>query len=195
MLRPSATLTFTLFGPDATQENASAIKRSYSYIAPTLVKAKKPVEDEAFDPENIPVENVINMTVRLPKNPYWLDTQENAATTWSEILLPWVTMKLGTLFETVEEYNNPTRKSHVKALNWKALELSMEEQIVEVGLEPDNSLRDITPVLESVRTYLNTGNVDPNAIDRIVVPSDNTRGESNWLEIHFADGTTTNVEL
>lgn len=195
MLRPSATLTFTLFGPDATQENASAVKRSYSYIAPTLVKAKKPAEDETFDPENIPVENTVNMTVRLPKNPYWLDSDESSRTTWSEIVLPWVTMKLNTLFETVQEYNNPTRKSHVKALQWKALELAMEDQLIEVELEPDNSLRDIAPVLENVRAYLNGEGIDRGAIERIFAPSDNTRNESDWLEVHYADNSTAKIEL
>lgn len=195
MLRPSATLTFTLFGPDATQENASAVKRSYSYIAPTLVKAKKPAEDETFDPENIPVENTVNMTVRLPKNPYWLDSDEGSRTTWSEIVLPWVTMKLNTLFETVQEYNNPTRKSHVKALQWKALELAMEDQLIEVELEPDNSLRDIAPVLENVRAYLNSEGIDRGAIERIFVPSNNTRNESDWLEVHYADNSTAKIEL
>lgn len=195
MLRPSATLTFTLFGPDATQENASAVKRSYSYIAPTLVKAKKPAEDETFDPENIPVENTVNMTIRLPKNPYWLDSDEGSRTTWSEIVLPWVTMKLNTLFETVQEYNNPTRKSHVKALQWKALELAMEDQLIEVELEPDNSLRDIAPVLENVRAYLNSEGIDRGAIERIFAPSDNTRNESDWLEVHYADNSTAKIEL
>ena len=170
MLRPSATLTFSLFGPEATQENASALKRSYSYIAPTLVKAQKPAEDETFDPESIPVENVISMTVRLPKNPYWLDADEHAAATWSEIVLPWVAMKLGTLFET-------------------------DGQHIEIGIEPDNSLRDVAPVLKHIRTYLNSEGVDVGAIMRIVAPSDAVRGESDWLDITFADGTSAKVEL
>lgn len=195
MLRPSATLTFSLFGPEATQENASALKRSYSYIAPTLVKAQKPAEDETFDPESIPVENVISMTVRLPKNPYWLDADEHAAATWSEIVLPWVAMKLGTLFETVQEYNNPTRKSHVKALDWKALELVMDGQHIEIEIEPDNSLRDVAPVLKHIRTYLNSEGIDVDTITRIVAPSDAVRGESDWLDVTFADGSTAKVEL
>lgn len=195
MLRPSATLTFSLFGPEATQENASALKRSYSYIAPTLVKAQKPTEDEAFDPENAPVENVISITVRLPKNPYWLDTDEQAAATWSEIVLPWVAMKLGTLFETVQEYNNPARKSHVKALDWKALELVMDGQHIEIEIEPDNSLRDVAPVLEHVRTYLNSEDVDVDTITQITAPSNAVRGESDWLDVTFADGTSAKVAL
>ena len=159
------------------------------------MKAKKPAEGEEFDPENMPVENVMTMTVRMPKHPYWLDTDENATVTWSETVLPWVAMKLGTLFETVREYNNPTRKSHVSPLRWKSLELAMENQLIEVGLDPDNTLRDIQPVLKNVRAYLNSEGIDPGAITRIVVPSNTTRAESDWLEIFFADGTSIKVEV
>ena len=195
MIRPTATLTFTLFGPDATQENVSALKRGYSYIAPVSAKAQRPAEDEEFDPENVPVENVMRMTVRLPKNPYWISAVEGGDESWSEILLPWVAMTLKTLFETVHEYNNPTRASHVKALVWKTLELAMENQLIAVAIEPDNSLRDIVSVLENVRSYLNSEGVDPAAISTISVPSNAARGESDWLEITLADGTTNRVDL
>lgn len=189
MLRPTAYLTFTLMGDDASPITASAIKRSYSYVAPTKITAVRAGANEgAVSPSNS-----IAMEVKIGHHPYWRSVDEGADDIWSETLLPWLDCKLRTLFGTVLEYNNEARRSFVGKLSYRTVEVSLAPHTVVFDLEPDSSLRDVTVPLSAIRGYLN----DPDHSDatalRFVVPSDADRGDADWFDVTAPDGTAMRV--
>jgi hypothetical protein len=188
MLRPSAYLTFTLEGSDITSSTASAIKRSYTYLAPTKIVAGR---REAAENET-PLGNRIALDVHLPGSSYW---ETSGETDWREILLPWLITKLGTLFGTVAECNNETRRSYSGSIQYEALELKLGSHAVRVTLEPTSTLRNVEKPLEAARSYLNRADVDPTHIAGFNVPSDTERGESDWIDVHLLDGTTERVAV
>lgn len=193
MLRPTAYLTFTLEGADATPQTASALKRSYSYIAPTKVVAGRREADDG----KASLANSISVEVKLEAHPYWNSTDDDANAVWNETLLPWLSRKLRTLFETVLEYNNETRRSFVGKVVYRSVVVKLAPHTVVFDLEPDSGLRDVKAPLEAIRSYLNSSTTPADAQPiRFAVPSDAERGEGNdWFDIVAPDGTTGRIAI
>ena len=187
MLKPTAYLTVTLAGDVANAMMASAVKRTYSYIAPTKIVAALPSDDNA-DPSC-----TMALDVRLPAHPYLVDG-EQASQTWEQVVLPWLKIKLGTVFGSVYEFNNPKRESFVGKIDYKALDLMLESRHVVFTLEPDSSLRDVTAPLQAVRAWLlGAGASCADQVARIEIPSDAARGEADWFDVVFSDGSCQRV--
>ena len=187
MLRPTAYLTVTLAGDVATSAMASACKRAYSYIAPVKILAALP-SDDADGAAPAPT---LALDVRLPAHPYMVAGDE-ANETWERTVLPWLKIKLDTVFGTVYEFNNAKRESFVGAIDYATFELALESVRVVFFLEPNSSLRAVEAPLRAIRAWL-VSNGDAAAIDHIEVPSDDTRGDSDWFDVVFADGTKTRM--
>lgn len=187
MLRPSAYLTFTLEGADIASATASAIKRSYTYLAPTTIVAGR---REAAVSED-PLANRMTLEVRLPGTSCW-DANDD---TWRDVLMPWLTTKLRTLFGTVAECNNESRPSYSGTVHYASIDLRLEPHPVRVELDPASTLRSVEKPLQAMRTYLAREDVDPARITGFAVPSDTTRGNDDWLDVTFEDGTTRRVAV
>lgn len=193
MLRPTAYLTFTLEGTDATPQTASALKRSYSYVAPTKVVAGR---KEAGSGES-PLANSITMEVKLGTRPYWNSADDGADVVWHETLLPWLSRKLRTLFETVLEYNNETRHSFVGKMAYRDVAVKLAPHTVVFNLEPNSNLRDVEAPFAAIRSYLN-GDAVPAEVQplRFAVPSDTERGEGNdWFDAVMPDGVVERIAI
>ncbi len=189
MLRPTAYLTFTLAGDDASPATASAVKRSYSYVAPTKIVAARAETGK----ETTPLSNSIAMEVKLDRHPYWQSDDEGADGIWSGTLLPWLDRKLRTLFGTVLEYNNETRRSFAGKLSYRSVEVGLAPHAVIFDLEPDSNLRDVRTPLTAIRNYLNSPDRNGATGLRFTVPSDTERGDSDWFDVAAPDGTTVRV--
>ena len=189
MLKPTAYLTITLAGDVATSAMASAVKRTYSYIAPVKIVAALPASDaDAPTPACS-----LALDVRLPAHPY-LVAGEQADQTWEQVVLPWLKIKLGTVFGSVYEFNNPKRESFVGKIDYTAFDLMLESRHVVFALEPDSSLRDVTAPLCAVRDWLlGAGASLADQVARIEVPSDAQRGDADWFDVVLADGTSQRV--
>ena len=200
MLRPSAFLTFTLCGTDTTAEVASAVKRSYSYVAPTKIVAG-PADGS----------NSLALEVVLRGHTFW-PGDEGSTATWKDALVPWLGFRLDKLFGTVREFNNETRRSFTRKLDFATFDLRLGGRLVTFDLEPDSSLRNAVGPLNAIRDYLNdggttgagaagagteeaAGDTRNNAVARFAVPSDAERGEADWFDVVFADGRTERVEV
>ena len=131
MLRPSAYLTFILTGDAVAAGNASAIKRAYSYVAPTRILATRP---DGEGSGGVAV-NTIALSVTLAGNDPWAD---DAA--WNDVLLPWLAAKLDKLFGTVRECNNEARKSFSGRIDYGALELDVCGVSAHFELDADSML-------------------------------------------------------
>ena len=176
MLRPTAYLTFTLEGADAATPTASAIKRSYSYIAPTKVVAG----NAQGTPDAPQPANSIAMEVKCGQHAYWRSEDENADGMWEQTVLPWLDRKLRTLFDTVLEYNNETRRSFTGKVSYGSVSVALAPHTVVFDLEPDSNLRDVKAPLEAIRSFLNDSAAKERGALRFVVPSDAERGTDDW---------------
>lgn len=184
MLRPTAYLTFTLEGTDATTPTASAIKRSYSYIAPTKVVAGS-VQKTPDAPQPA---NSIAMEVKCGQHAYWRSGDKDADEMWGQTVLPWLNRKLRTLFDTVLEYNNETRRSFTGKVSYGSVTVALAPHTIVFDLEPDSNLRDVKAPLEAIRSFLNDLATKDDPL-RFVVPSDAERGDGDWFDVVYADGT------
>lgn len=191
MLKPCAYLTFTLEGESIASSTASAIKRSYSYIAPTKIVAGR---REAAMGETLPA-NRITLDVRLTGHPFWQAGNPEQDATWEQVLMPWLRTKLNTLFGTVAECNNETRRSFSGTVNYEQIEVSLAPHTLSFSLEPTSALRCIDAPLEAARAYLNGPGIDAEAIEKIAVPSDAERGDRDWIDIVFRNGSVRRLAL
>ncbi len=193
MLRPTSYLTFTLEGTDATPQTASAIKRSYSYVAPTKIVAGRRGANDAEPP----LANGIALEVKLGTRPYWSSADDGADAVWAETLLPWLSRKLRTLFDTVLECNNETRRSFAGKVSYRNVAVKLAPHTVVFDLEPNSDLRDVETPLAAIRAYLNDG-IEPAADQslRFVVPSNAERGEDgDWFDVVASDGTAERIAI
>lgn len=191
MLKPCAYLTFTLEGESIASSTASAIKRSYSYIAPTQIVAGR---REAAAGEALPA-NRIALDVRLTGHPFWQTGDPEQDATWEQVLMPWLRTKLNTLFGTVAECNNETRRSFNGIVNYGQLEVHLAPYALTFSLEPTSALRCVDAPLEAARTYLSGPGIDAEAIEKIAVPSDAEREDNDWIDIVFRDGSVQHLML
>lgn len=191
LLRPTAYLTFTLEGADATTPTASAIKRSYSYIAPTKVIAGRAQEgSEAPLPANS-----ILMEVKFGQHAFWRSGDEDADGLWGQTMLPWLDRKLRTLFDTVLEYNNETRRSFAGKVSYRSVAVVLTPHTVVFDLEPNSDLRKVDEPLEAIHSFLNGPAAKDGKSLRFIVPSNAERGDDDWFDAIRADGTVQRVPL
>lgn len=135
MLRPTCALTFTLAGAMAKADCARAVKRSFSYVAPTKV---------------VPGEtSSIRLEVRMPSGAAWDDSQA-----WEETLRPWLAHKLDKISGVVRECNNPERPSYFGGTDFKTLEVASGGSTCTLALGPDGSLGEPDDALRRVREAL-----------------------------------------
>ena len=120
MLRPTCALTFRLSGPAANADTARAIKRSFSYVAPTRVLPASTPTDGAY------AESAIRLEVRLPAGmSLEAATAQGEDSAWRTVVRPWLSNKLGKLMGTVRECNNPERPSYFGEVGYKRLEIAI----------------------------------------------------------------------
>ncbi len=206
MFRPTAYLSFNLAEPDATSANASAIKRGFSYIAPTRVTAARHAvlnqasrHDGAHQDANqnethaVTRTSGVDMRVCLGDHPYWLSS-EDADAMWNETLMPWLATKVETLFGTVYEFNDSSRPSFVSKITYGTLTLRLQPYRVDVTLEHDSTIQDIRPPLEAARAYLNSGTVDPTRVVSFTVPSREQVIDARAHDAEPIDKTAVNDE-
>ena len=183
MLKPSAYLTFVLEGADVAAGKASAIKRAYTYIAPTQILAGR---TEAAEGEP-PCVNRIALEAKLPSHDPWSDDA-----VWGDVMLPWLAAKLDKLFGTVRECNNEERRFYCGSTFYQEFDLSLCGVNVQVALEPDSSLRDLAAPLAAIRAWRAQA-AEP--AERFAVPSDAERADADWFDAVTANGETLRVPV
>lgn len=120
MLRPTCALTFRLSGPAANADTARAIKRSFSYVAPTRVLPASKSTDGAH------AGGTICLEVRLPASmSLEAATAQGEDSVWRTVVRPWLSNKLGKLMGTASECNNPERPSYFGEVDFRRLEIAI----------------------------------------------------------------------
>ena len=150
-IRPSLILRMDLDERLFNDEQVADIKRSYSYVAPSLVQSHKPA-DEAR------VENVMRFMIKLHR-PYWDKSDAEAQELWQGVMPKWLHNMFAKVSNTITAANNIHAENGEPAFPYHWLELEFgDNALMAVKTGSDSSFpADGVDMVERVRDLMNEG--------------------------------------
>ena len=150
-IRPSLILRMDLDERLFNDECVSDIKRSYSYVSPSLVQAHKPVDGQR-------PENVMRFMIKLHRA-YWDKSDEAAQQLWEGVMPKWLHNMFTKVSNTIIAANNVRAENGQPAFPYHWLELEFgDNALVAVKTGSDSSFpADGVDMVERVRDLMNDG--------------------------------------
>ena len=150
-IRPSLILRMDLDERLFNDECVSDIKRSYSYVAPSLVRAHKPVDGQR-------PENVMRFMIKLHRA-YWDKSDEAAQRLWEGVMPKWLHNMFSKVSNTITAANNVRAENGQPAFPYHWLELEFgDNALIAVKTGSDSSFpADGVDMVERVRDLMNDG--------------------------------------
>lgn len=150
-IRPSLILRMDLDERLFNGECVSDIKRSYSYVSPSLVQAHKPVDGQR-------PENVMRFMIKLHRA-YWDKSDEAAQQLWEGVMPKWLHNMFSKVSNTITAANNVRAENGQSAFPYHWLELEFgDNALIAVKTGSDSSFpADGVDMVERVRDLMNDG--------------------------------------
>ena len=150
-IRPSLILRMDLDERLFNDECVSDIKRSYSYVSPSLVQAHKPVDGQR-------PENVMRFMIKLHRA-YWDKSDEAAQQLWEGVMPKWLHNMFSKVSNTIIAANNVRTENGQPAFPYHWLELEFgDNALIAVKTGSDSSFpADGVDMVERVRDLMNDG--------------------------------------
>lgn len=150
-IRPSLILRMDLDERLFNDECVSDIKRSYSYVSPSLVQAHKPVDGQR-------PENVMRFMIKLHRA-YWDKSDEAAQQLWEGVMPKWLHNMFSKVSNTIIAANNVRTENGQPAFPYHWLELEFDDNaLIAVKTGSDSSFpADGVDMVERVRDLMNDG--------------------------------------
>ena len=150
-IRPSLILRMDLDERLFNDECVSDIKRSYSYVSPSLVQAHKPVDGQR-------PENVMRFMIKLHRA-YWDKSDEAAQQLWEGVMPKWLHNMFSKVSNTITAANNVRAENGEPAFPYHWLELEFDDNaLIAVKTGSDSSFpADGVDMVERVRDLMNDG--------------------------------------
>ena len=150
-VRPSLILRMDLDERLFNDEQVADIKRSYSYVAPSLVQSHEPA-DEAR------VENVMRFMIKLYR-PYWDKSDAAAQELWQGVMPKWLHNMFAKVSNTITAANNIHAENGEPAFSYHWLELEFgDNALMAIKTASDSSFpADGVEMVERVRDLMNEG--------------------------------------
>lgn len=150
-IRPSLILRMDLDERLFNDECVSDIKRSYSYVSPSLVQAHKPVDGRR-------PENVMRFMIKLHRA-YWDKSDEAAQQLWEGVMPKWLHNMFSKVSNTITAANNVRAENGQPAFPYHWLELEFgDNALIAVKTGSDSSFpADGVDMVERVRDLMNDG--------------------------------------
>ena len=150
-IRPSLILRMDLDERLFNDECVSDIKRSYSYVAPSLVQAHKPIDGQR-------PENVMRFMIKLHRA-YWDKSDEAAQQLWEGVMPKWLHNMFSKVSNTITAANNVRAENGQPAFPYHWLELEFgDNALIAVKTGSDSSFpADGVDMVERVRDLMNAG--------------------------------------
>ena len=150
-IRPSLILCMDLDERLFNDECVSDIKRSYSYVSPSLVQAHKPVDGRR-------PENVMRFMIKLHRA-YWDKSDEAAQQLWEGVMPKWLHNMFSKVSNTITAANNVRAENGEPAFPYHWLELEFgDNALIAVKTGSDSSFpADGVDMVERVRDLMNDG--------------------------------------
>lgn len=150
-IRPSLILRMDLDERLFNDEQVADIKRSYSYVAPSLVQAHEPADESR-------VENVMRFMIKLHR-PYWDKSNAEAEELWQGVMPKWLHNMFAKVSNTITAANNVRAENGEPAFPYHWIELEFgDNALVAVKTGGDSSFpADGVDMVERVRDLMNDG--------------------------------------
>lgn len=150
-IRPSLILRMDLDERLFNDECVSDIKRSYSYVAPSLVQAHKPIDGQR-------PENVMRFMIKLHRA-YWDKSDEAAQQLWEGVMPKWLHNMFSKVSNTITAANSVRAENGQPAFPYHWLELEFgDNALIAVKTGSDSSFpADGVDMVERVRDLMNAG--------------------------------------
>lgn len=150
-IRPSLILRMDLDERLFNDEQVADIKRSYSYVAPSLVQSHAPA-DEAR------VENIMRFMIKLHR-PYWDKSNADAEELWQGVMPKWLHNMFAKVSNTITAANNIHAENDEPAFPYHWLELEFGDNVLmAVKTGSDSSFpAEGVDMVERVRDLMNEG--------------------------------------
>ena len=150
-IRPSLILRMDLDERLFNDECVSDIKRSYSYVSPSLVQAHKPVDGQRPG-------NVMRFMIKLHR-PYWDKSNADAEELWQGVMPKWLHNMFAKVSNTITAANNIHAENGEPAFPYHWLELEFgDNALMAVKTGSDSSFpAEGVDMVERVRDLMNEG--------------------------------------
>ncbi len=150
LVKPSLVLQVKLIGADWSEACAAEVKRSYMYIAQSIVSELG--EDEAEDG------NVMRLSIRLMR-PYWDPTDPKSQELWEASMMPWLVNATRNLSTAMHNYNtvrHPMGAGNL-AYEWADYDFGTNA-LIRVKVDAENRITGHMPAIANeVRTLMHEG--------------------------------------
>lgn len=168
-VRPSLILNVDIDERDFSDEAVADIKRSYSYVAPSQVKAA----EAPADTEDVvwPVANKMTLTVRMHR-PYWEKDNPEAQELWEAVMPKWLHNMFFKVSNTITASNKIRREKGRPTLDfpWTGINF-VDKMSITVKAPEDSSIPDSTiDLIEDLREIAVTGAFGEGAV-AVSIPS------------------------
>lgn len=173
-IRPSLILNMDVDERQFSDDMVSEIKRSYSYVAPSVVAAV-PASADA------PIENTIRLVVRMHR-PYWDANDEAAQEQWAAVMPKWLSNMFYKVSSTVTACNDMRRKAGEPPLPYAWMEVEFGDNVTVAQATEAGSVfpEDALAAIEAVRDLAAAGTLGE-GVTRVSVPA-----RSLWEEARAA---------
>lgn len=164
-IRPSLILNMDVDERQYSDDLIAEVKRSYSYVAPSVVAPVTSADAEA------PVENTIRLVVRMHR-PYWDANDTVACEQWDAVMPKWLKNMFYKVSSTVTACNDVRRKAGQEPLPYAWMEVEFGDNLtVAQATEAGSAFpSDALSVVEKARDLACAGVLGEGAV-RLSVPS------------------------
>lgn len=164
-IRPSLILNMDVDERQYSDDLVAEVKRSYSYVAPSVVAPVTSADAEA------PVENTIRLVVRMHR-PYWDANDTVACEQWDAVMPKWLKNMFYKVSSTVTACNDVRRKAGQELLPYAWMEVEFGDNLtVAQATEAGSAFpSDALSVVEKARDLACAGVLGEGAV-RLSVPS------------------------
>lgn len=164
-IRPSLILNMDVDARQYSDDLVAEVKRSYSYVAPSVVAPVTAADAEA------PVENTLRLVVRLHR-PYWDANDAAAREQWDAVMPQWLKNMFYKVSSTVGAFNEVRRKAGGDPVPYAWMEVEFGDNLtVAQATEAGSAFpADALSVVERARDLACAGVLGEGAV-RLAVPS------------------------
>ncbi|NHM13231.1 hypothetical protein [Xiamenia xianingshaonis] len=150
LVKPSLVLQVKLVGSDWSEACAAEVKRSYMYIAQSIVSELG--EDEAEDG------NVMRLSIRLMRS-YWDPTDPKSQELWEASMMPWLVNATRNLSTAMHNYNTVRHPMGAGNLIYEWADYDFgANALIRVKVDAENRITGYMPAIANeVRTLLHEG--------------------------------------
>ncbi|MEC4183565.1 hypothetical protein VJ918_01965 [Adlercreutzia sp. R21] len=161
--KPSLVLQVKLLPEDYSEAQAAEIKRSYMYLAQSVVSELP--EDERAEG------NLMRLNVRLMK-PYWNPADDGAQKLWGESFMPWLANAVRNMSTAMHNFNtvlHPLGSGNV-AYEWADFDFA-PNAVLRVKMDEENRIPSAAPAFcDKVRSLCAEGVLGEDVV-RVRIPS------------------------